>query len=194
MSAWDFPKSINVDGIEYDIRTDYRDILNLLTALNDPELHDEDEQMNSYMQVRVILEIMYINWEDIPQEHWEEAVNKASEFIDMGIAEPGKGPKAMDWEKDAAIIIPAVNRVLNCEIRAQEYVHWWTFLGAYMELGECLFSNVINIRRKKIEGKKLEEWEKEFYKKNKNLIDFEKESRSDEEKAKLREIFFSHKK
>ena len=189
-SAWEFPTSLNVGGIDYEIRTDYRVVLDLLTALADPELTDEDEQMTAYMQSRVILEIMFPDCDNIPTEHMQEALDKISEFIDMGISDDRKKPKTMDWEQDAPILIPAINRVLNCEIRAQKYIHWWTFLGAYMEIGESLFSNIINIRQKKAKGKKLEKWELDFYKENQSLIDFKKKNqRSDEEKEKLRNYF-----
>lgn len=189
-SAWEFPTSLNVGGVDYEIRTDYRVVLDLFAALSDPELTDSNEQMTSYMQSQVIMQIMFPDCDNIPHEHWQEALNKVSEFIDMGITEDSKKPKTMDWEQDAPILIPAINRVLNCEIRAQEYIHWWTFLGAYMEIGESLFSNVIHIRQKKATGKKLEKWEQDFYKENKSLIDFkQKDRRSSEEKEELRDYF-----
>lgn len=190
MNVWSFPTSLNIGGVEYEIRTDYRVVLDLLMALNDPELSDSDNKMSAYMQSRVILEIMFPDWDNIPQEHIQEALDKVAEFIDMGIGDDSKKPKTMDWEQDAPIIIPAINKVLNKEIRAEKYMHWWTFLGAYMEIGEGLFSNVIHIRQKKAKGKKLEKWEQEFYKENKSLIDFQhKEKRSNEEKEMLRDYF-----
>lgn len=190
MSAWEFPTSLNVGGVDYEIRTDYRVVLDLFTALSDPDLKDADEQMTAYMQSRVILEIMFPDCNNIPMEHWEEALQKVSGFIDMGISDDRKKPKTMDWEQDAPIIIPAINKVLNREIRAESYMHWWTFLGAYMEIGESLFSNVVHIRQKKASGKKLEKWEQDFYKENKSLIDFkQKNQRSQEEKEELRDYF-----
>lgn len=189
-SAWDFPTSLNIGGVDYEIRTDYRAVLDLFTALSDPELTDEDEQVTAYMQNRVILEIMFPQCDDIPLEHMQEALEKVTEFIDMGISDDRKKPKTMDWEQDAPILIPAINRVLNCEIRAQKYIHWWTFLGAYMEIGESLFSNIVHIRQKKASGKKLEKWEQDFYNDNKSLIDFkQKDNRSTEEKDVLRDYF-----
>lgn len=189
-SAWEFPTSLNVGGIDYEIRTDYRAVLDLFTALADPDLKDENEQITAYMQSRVILEIMFPYCENIPAEHIQEALDKVSAFIDMGISDDRKKPKAMDWEQDAPILIPAINKVLNCEIRAVQYMHWWTFLGAYMEIGESLFSNIIHIRQKKAKGKKLEKWEQDFYNENKSLIDFkQKDQRSNEEKEKLRDYF-----
>ena len=190
MNVWNFPTSLDIGGVEYEIRTDYRVILDLLMALNDPELSDSDNKMSAYMQSRVILEIMFPDCDNIPQEHIQEALDKVAEFIDMGIGDDSKKPKTMDWEQDAPIIIPAINKVLNKEIRAEKYMHWWTFLGAYMEIGEGLFSNVIHIRQKKAKGKKLEKWEQDFYKENKSLIDFQhKEKRSNEEKEMLRDYF-----
>ena len=189
-SAWDFPTSLNIGGVDYEIRTDYRAVLDLFTALSDPELTDEDEQVTAYMQNRVIMEIMFPQCDDIPLEHMQEALEKVTEFIDMGISDDRKKPKTMDWEQDAPILIPAINRVLNCEIRAQKYIHWWTFLGAYMEIGESLFSNIVHIRQKKASGKKLEKWEQDFYNDNKSLIDFKKkDKRSTEEKDVLRDYF-----
>ena len=142
------------------------------------------------MQSQVILQIMFPDCDNIPVEHIQEALEKVSEFIDMGISDDRKKPKTMDWEQDAPILIPAINKVLNCEIRAQKYMHWWTFLGAYMEIGESLFSNVIHIRQKKAKGKKLEKWEQDFYKENQSLIDFKQKSqRSEEEKDALRAYF-----
>lgn len=189
-SAWEFPTSLNVGGIDYEIRTDYRAVLDLFTALTDPDLTDENEQITAYMQSRIILEIMFPDCDNIPAEHIQEALDKVSAFIDMGISDDRKKPKTMDWEQDAPILIPAINKVLNCEIRAVQYMHWWTFLGAYMEIGESLFSNIIHIRQKKAKGKKLEKWEQNFYNENKSLIDFkQKDQRSNEEKEKLRDYF-----
>lgn len=194
-SAWDFPTSLNVGGIDYEIRTDYRAVLDVLTALNDPDLTDTDDTMTAYMQSQVIMQIMFPNYEEIPQEHIQEALDKVMEFIDMGVSDDRKKPKTMDWEQDAPILIPAINKVLNCEIRAQKYIHWWTFLGAYMEIGESLFSSIVNIRQKKANHKKLEKWEQEFYKENKSLIDFHsKTERSEEEKTALKELLYGHKK
>lgn len=194
-SAWEFPTKLNIGGIDYNIRTDYRAVLDVLSALNDPDLIDEDSQLTAYMQSSVVLEIMFPEYEQIPSEHTQEALNKISEFIDMGISDDRKKPKTMDWEQDAPILIPAINKVLNTEIRAEKYIHWWTFLGAYMEIGDSLFSTIVSIRQKKANHEKLEKWEQKFYKENKSLIDFEKvKKRSEEEQNALQELFFGYKK
>ena len=100
------------------------------------------------------------------------AYEKACVFIDCGMKDDGKPrPRTIDWEQDAVIIIPAVNNVAHTEIRALSYLHWWTFFGYFMEIGESQLSSVVNIRQKKARGKKLEKWERDFYRENKELVD-----------------------
>jgi hypothetical protein len=184
MSAYELPTSINVMGVDYAIRSDFRAILDVLIALNDKDLDDNEK-------AAVLLQIVFVDWEKIPRNHLQDAINKAVKFIDCNCKSTGKPqPKMVDWEQDANLIIPAINKVAHTEIRAVEYLHWWTFFSYYMEIGEGLFSNVIHIRQKKTKGEKLEKWEQRFYKENKSLIDFEKtEVRSDEEKEMLRDYF-----
>lgn len=167
MEVWELPTSIVVGGIDYEIRTDFRAILDILKTFNDPDYEYDDKWL-------VCLTILFIDFDDMPQHDCEEAMGKALEFIDMGIKDDGKKhPHVMDWEQDASVIIPSVNRVLGKEIRAMKYLHWWTFLGAYMEIGESLFSQILSVRMKKAKGKKLEDWERDFYKENKTLIDLD---------------------
>lgn len=63
-------------------------------------------------------------------------------------------------------------------------MHWWTFLGYFSEVGDGLFSQVINIRQKRAKGKKLEKWELDFYNEHKELVDI-KEKLTPEEQAEL---------
>lgn len=50
-------------------------------------------------------------------------------------------------------------------------LHWWTFLSAYYEIGDCLFAQIVRIREKKAKGKALDKSDREFYRKNRALID-----------------------
>lgn len=168
MSASDLyglPTSLTIGGEKYALRSDFRAVLDVLIACNDPEL---DEQAKAV----VMLTIMLPDWETIPQEHIEEACLKCSEFIDCGQKDDGKEqPRLIDWEQDAGIIIPAINNVARMEVRAVKDLHWWTFFGYFMSIRESLFSEVLGIRHKKAKHKKLEKWEQDFYKENRALID-----------------------
>ena len=79
--------------------------------------------------------------------------------------------RTIDWKQDEQLIMPAVSRALGVpDVRDMPFLHWWSFIGSVGEIGEGLFSSVVNIRRKQAHGKKLEKWEKEFYTRNKALV------------------------
>lgn len=167
MTCYDLPTSLMVGGVERQIRSDFRAVIDILTAMNDPELDGQ-------RKTEVLIKIMYPGWRDIPPEHIEEAVKKACEFIDCGQKNDGKKhPRMIDWEQDAPLIIPAVNNVAHAEVRAVPNLHWWTFFGYFMEIGESTLSTVIHIRDLKARGKPLDKAEKEWYQRNRCLVDFE---------------------
>lgn len=160
------PTSQTLGGIEYEIRSDFRAVLDICAALNDPELTNDEKAI-------VALTIFYPDVETIPDEYLEDALKACFEFISCGEENDGKRkPKLMDWEQDFKHIVPAVNRVLGQEIRATDYLHWWTFIGAYNEIGDCLFAQIVGIRNKKAHGKRLDKFEQEWYRNNRGLIDF----------------------
>lgn len=186
MSVWNLPTSLQVGGVGYFIRTDFRVILDILEAYNDPDNDPEERNL-------ICLWTLYRDIESMPPEHYQEALDKAVEFIDAGFApdkNAGNKPTLMDWEQDAALIIPAVNRVAGKEIRSLDYLHWWTFLGYYMEIGESLFTTIVGIRDKRARRKKLEKHEQEFYKENRHLIMLQKKKsqREREEQEALRKL------
>lgn len=194
MNAWKLPTSLCVSGKNYKIRTDFRVILDILAAMNDPEIFDTgtSETDKAAERVLTMLQILYVDFDAIPPSEWREAAERARDFIDCGMKDDGKPkPRLMDWEQDAPIIVPAVNKIAKIDVRSVKYMHWWTFFGYYMEIGECLLATVVNIRDKKRKGKKLEKWEKEFYQNNKSLVDLKmkQEKRSEEEKEALRKLF-----
>ena len=82
-SGYDLPTSIEINGAEYKIRTDYRTILDILIACADPEL-------TPYEQQEVMFDILYIDGESIPLSDYREACEKAVEFIDCGSTEEKK--------------------------------------------------------------------------------------------------------
>ena len=176
MNAWDLPTSLFIGGKEWNIRTDFRAIIDILSYFNDPDMEDDEKWI-------VCLTILYEDFDDMPTELHQEAAEKAVEFIDMGIKDSGgHKPHTMDWEQDAPLIISGINKVMGKELRAEKYLHWWTFLSSYMEIGEGTFSTVVSIRSKKAKGQKLDKWEKDFYKNNRAIVDLEnKYSEEDKE-------------
>lgn len=164
---WSLPISVEINGKEYAItnKCDYRMVLDVICALNDNDLDDEEK----------IKTALYVFYEDITDcTNLEKAVKEMYKIIAYGEEDNGKEenkPRLMDWKHDFPFLVSPINRVLNTEIRSIDYLHFWTFLSAYYEIGECTFQNVVSIRSKRAKGKKLENWEQEFYRENKKMVD-----------------------
>lgn len=187
-SPWSIglPSSLEIGGRQYEIRTDYRCALDVISAYRDPELE-------AWEKLLAALEILVFapGWEDIPREHFQEAAEKCVWFLDGGDMPETRrtGPEVISWEQDFRLIAPPINRVMGLDIRSVPYdpdtntggLHWWSFLGAYMEIGDCLFSQVVRIRDRKARGKKLDKTDQEFYRQNREIIDIKKVYTSSEE-------------
>lgn len=170
------PKSLLLaDGVEYSIRWDFRAVLDLFEALDDPDTTPQERGL-------YLLMILYEDFEAIPAELWNDAVKKGLWFLNGGESQPQKkAPKLMDWGQDFPIIIPAINRVAGTEVRELPTLHWWTFLGYYQEIGgDCTFAQVVSIRDKLRRGKKLEKEEREYYERNRHLVDLQQKLTMDE--------------
>lgn len=173
------PTSLDVNGKTLKIRTDYRDIILIMQAFNDDDLSEEEK-------VVVMLQCLYIDYDQITDDDLQEACDKAIWFLNCGntLESKEKKPALYDFEHDEQMIFSAVNKVAGTEVRCLDYLHYWTFIGYFNEIGEGMFSSVLNIRNKKQKGKKLEKWEQEFYTRNKQVIDLPKHY-SKEEKEEL---------
>ena len=165
---WSLPISVEIDGTEYAIRNkcDYKVVLDVISALNDEELE---------MEYRIEC-ALFIFYEDLTGlTDIQTAITEMMKTINLGeqtTEEEQHKPQLMDWEHDFTQLAPPISRVLGYSVRdAKNYTHWYDFIGAYMEIGECTFSNIVSIRNKRMKGKKLEDWEQEFYRENKKTID-----------------------
>lgn len=166
------PDALVVSGIDYPIRSDYRNVLQIFEASNDPELKQEEKWIVA----------TYLLFEDFSCAddvfnalesgfNIEDAVRQITWFILMG--EETKDKKELptyDWEYDEQMIFSAVNKVYHGEVREVEYMHWWTFLGYFNGVDEGMFSFIVGIRNKLNNHKKLEKHEREFLNKNRDLV------------------------
>lgn len=171
---YSLPTKLNICGTDYEIRTDYRVILELIEVLNDPAFSDDEKAVAT-------IETIIIDWEDVTD--YAEALKQCFWFIDIGQPAGKKSARLVDWQKDFAYIIAPVNRVLGYEARLVDYLHWWTFMGAYLEIGgECVFSQVVSMRQKIAKGKKLEKYEREWLRQNRDIVNLpQKYTAEDEE-------------
>lgn len=162
MKAWTLPKTAKFGDSVYRLNADFRDILEIISYLT-------DQTKPEYIRWRIAVGLFYE--EEIPNAHYHEAIQYLSDFISYGAKDAKPGPKLIDWDIDAQMIIADINKTAGREIRSEPFIHWWTFLSYFYGIGEGQLSTVVSIRNKKAKGKSLEKWEQEFYKENKSIVD-----------------------
>lgn len=163
------PASLEVCGTKYKINADFLNVFRIFEAF-------DDERLSGYSKMKIC--IMRLYTDEIPREMYNEAYSKACWFLDGGGAYRSakkESVRLVDFEQDETMLFAAVNAAAHTEVRACEFLHWWTFLSYYISLPpDSLYAQVINIRSKNSKKKPLEKWEKEFYKANKDIIDLRK--------------------
>ena len=172
----DLPRSLCVGGKDWQIRSDFRTALLILEACADPDLTDYEKSV-------VCVECLFVDV--LPPNLYEEALTQACWFIDGGnVAHSRVNVRVIDWAQDEAIIFPAINKVAGKETRAETYIHWWTFLGWFQEIGEGALSTIVGIRYKLAKGKPLEKWERDYLRDNGDRVKL-KQRYSAEEQAEI---------
>ena len=175
---WDLPIAVEINGKSHSIRNkcDYRVVLDVICALNDSALTEEEK-------VKCALFIFY---EDISQiDDFETAIKEMFRIINGGEEEEqmqDNKPKLMDWEHDFPQVAPPISRVLGYDVRTPDkYTHWFSFLGGYMEIGECTFSTIVSIRSKKAKGQKLDKWEIDYIREHRKMVELPQKLTAEEE-------------
>jgi hypothetical protein len=159
------PESLTVCGRDIPINADFRNVLTIFEAFADPELTEHEK---AYVCIHRLYR------EPIKANIAEEAIKQAFWFVDGGDMPKSKPEqvRTIDWKHDEQMILPAVSKTMGVvDIRSLPYLHWWTFLAAYQEIGDCLFAQVVSIRKKRATGKKLDKQDQAFYRENADLVD-----------------------
>lgn len=184
IAAWTLPRCAVLDGQEYEIRTDYRDILDVVCWLSgkaDPQLKPEERW---YIAMR----LFYPDFAAIPADAWGAATAFLQEFLQAGRPEPQPGtPQLMDWQQDAPLIAAGIRQAAGCDVRSLPYLHWWSFLACFDAIGQGSFATVVAIRDKLRRGKRLETWELEFYRTHRAAVELRRPDtdEADAEKQRL---------
>lgn len=178
---YELPTKLNIGGVDYGIRGqgDFRVIISTFSVL-------EDTKLNKNERIMVALGIFYDEVDTIDDINaipdLEEAVRQMYWFFDAGRPEGGiAGKKLIDWDNDSAMICSAINQVAGKEIRELPYLHWWTFIGYYMAIGESTMTTVISIRDKIAHNKKLEKWERQYRRENPQYFNWNSKTAEEQE-------------
>ncbi len=178
-SGWTLPYGTELGGKYYRFHSDFRDILEIFGYFSDPDLPP-------WLSWQIALTLFY--GESIAPEYQKPAMEYLVWFVNGGHPEgEAPGPKLLDWEQDRSLIAADVNKAAGQDVRGLPYLHWWTFLSWFHAIGEGQLSTVVAIRSKLSRGKKLEDWEKDFYREHKKTVDIKRpcSRREREEKQRL---------
>lgn len=160
LRLWSLPTALTVGGQEVPIRADFRQVLTVLQAL-------EDEDLPLFARWRKALRLFYCD--PIAPPDRQEAMEQLCGFISC-YQTPKPGPRLMSWSHDAHLIAAQVNQVAGREVRQEQFLHWWTFLGYFHAIGPGPFAQVVAIREKLRTGKPLDQDEQRFYSSNRDLV------------------------
>ncbi len=148
----ELPRSIEVDGKEYAINSNFRDCLRIILAFEDPELTDVEKQI-------VLLQNLYVT---IPK-NTAVAISQGIKFLDGGRDEQEgeqneSSPRVYSFSKDADFIFAAFNQTHKIDLSDTEYLHWWKFIALFMDLGsDTVFCNLTSLRKRVKTGKASKE-------------------------------------
>ena len=185
---YELPTTVTINETAYAIRNrgDYRMVLDCFQVLNDIELSETE-------RIIAFLIIFYEDFNDVEsvlsldEDTMSELIDNAFSFFNCGQknAPAETNYKTIDWEGDAQLISSAVNNVAGREIRAESYLHWWTFMGYFNAVGESALSTVVGIRSKIAKGKKLEKYEQEFRSENPQYFNWDMRTLKQKEEDEL---------
>ena len=191
------PVTLKVDGVSYRLRNngDYRVILDVLEKLKDVSIiNNNADKFKRESQLKdkmlEILELAFVDFDLSICTDVNGLVEELFTFIRC-YAEGSKNEnqdKLFDWNKDFNMIVSPINATLGKDVRLEEYMHWFTFMSLFDNIGDCNFSTVVNLRRKKFRGEKLEKSEKKYILENPHLFKRDDDATEGEIKAIIKEF------
>lgn len=178
------PVTVTIFGKEYEIQSDYREVL----------LYEETiSKESSELEIVQAIDRMYCqNDEIVTAEKLEEAVKQLNWFISCGDTGLKKRPsrsvlgincnKPFDFQKDGELIYSAFIQSYGMDIFDMPYLHWWkfNFLLADVEK-DTRFAKVMEYRTIDTKNKNLSKEQKKLYSALQNYYKITEERSSEEE-------------
>lgn len=141
------PESVEINGREYSLDTDFRSCLRIILAFEDLELATIEKRA-------VLLENLYME----KPEDLEEAFYLGMDFLDGGEGNPdsqaeAEPTKLYSFSKDSKFIFSAFRQTHGVDLETVDYLHWWKFLYLFMDLGEnTFFIRLLGLRKRLADG------------------------------------------
>ena len=139
------PTSLEINDVEYPIRSDFRTALKTIMAF-------EDNELTGFEKQSILLGNIY---EITPLVFLQSALDKANWFLNGGqISEEDteEHQRVYSFSKDANFIFAAFRQTHGINLQTAD-LHWWEFLALFMDLGsETTFSSLIGLRKRVQDG------------------------------------------
>lgn len=159
-----FPTSVEIDGREYALNTDYRVGLKCILAWEDQELTAREKTL-------VMLRLLY---KEIPPDT-QKACELAVYFLNCGEEKEGESDfparRVYSFAKDAKYIYSAIRQTHGIDLETVKYLHWWKFCYFFLDLDpDCMFQQMLHLRQQKQQGKLTKE-ERAVYYRLRDILD-----------------------
>ena len=169
------PTAIEIEGEVYPIHTDFQTGLRIILAFEDTALTLSEKAV-------ILVEQLY----KVKPKDFAKAVSFGIRYLNCGENRGegnGRGQRMYAFSQDERYIFSGVDKVLNGRLSRGEYVHWWEFVFAFMELPEdCMMSKILYYRSRRNAGRLTKE-EQRLWAKNRDIFELE-ETQTAEEKEK----------
>lgn len=166
-----------MQGREYAFNADWRPCVNIMRMFERNDLTDSEK-------IECMVEIFYKD--EIPYRLVPEAAQKAVWFLNLGDESTDKKGSSVgrlfSWEQDLKFIISAVDKSAGFSIRSKEFYHFWEFMSAFFESGECVFNTIVHQRKLKKTGKQTKA-DREWWAENKDIAELKVELTADEQEV-----------
>lgn len=134
-----YPTKMKVNGVVYDIDTNYKTALSCFKAINDANLKDLE---------RALVVVTLLLGEKVPLEDTYEALEKCAVYLRCGREEnPNDDEIDMDYFQDERAIRTSIRQCYHINLNTEENIHWWEYNELIEGLTEeTLLSKIREIR------------------------------------------------
>jgi len=134
-----YPTKMEVNGVVYNIDTDYRTALACFEAINDSDLKDVE---------RGITVVALLLGNKVPLEDTKEALEKCAIYLRCGKDQnPKESEIDMDYFQDESAIRTSIRQCYHINLNTEENMHWWEYNELIEGLTEeTLLSKIREIR------------------------------------------------
>lgn len=132
----EYPELITINGVDYEINTDYRDALACFECINDAELSDIERAYG-------VIGLLY---KEEPEDA-NQALKLAIKYLQCGKEqEPSSKEPDMDFEQDIHYIRSSFRSDYGIDINKED-MHWWEFCELLQGLTDkCILNRIRDLR------------------------------------------------